>query len=284
MKKIIQISGLLLGLTVLFTACEQDPILFDSSMDVVGFSKSTAAIAENNASGGTIDIYLGAPEGTAATEVTLAVSTEGQDNPAIEGQDYTISSKQVSVPMGITQITITPVDNSQFTGNKSFVLNIVSNSKNYLIAKQNSMVITIIDDEHPLKNWIGTYDVAAASYGSPGAWDESWVVTTSPVIGDVTKLQMVGIGGGDLPVIASFDTDAMTITIEPGQDAGDAYAYGPTIIYWGYTDLSDFEDTKPLTGTIQNDGTITVDNWCHNLSDYGRYIWDVFNTTWTKQK
>ncbi|MEZ5019664.1 MAG: hypothetical protein R2756_06020 [Bacteroidales bacterium] len=32
----------------------------------------------------------------------------------------------------------------------------------------------------PLKPWIGTYDVLAVSYGSPGAWDEEWVVTTRP--------------------------------------------------------------------------------------------------------
>ncbi len=268
---------------IFFTSCEEDLIKFDSSMNVVGFSKTSLVVAENNADGATVEIYLGAPNGADATDVTLEVSTEGLDNPAVEGQDFTISSKTVSVGVGTATVTITPIDNDIFTGNKSFYLSITANSKNYKIAAQNEMLITINDDEHPLKNWIGTFDVDAASYGNPGAWDEAWVVTTSPVDGDVTKLQMVGIGGGDQPVIATLDKDAMTITIDPGQDAGNAYGYGPTLVYWGFTDLSAFDDTKPLTGTIQNDGTIVVDNWCHNLSDYGTYIWDVFKTTFTKR-
>lgn len=255
--------------------------MFDTSLAVVGFQSSEFLIPE--ADGGVITLYLGAASGTEPTEATLEISTEGHDNPAVEGDDYTIETKQVTLEVGLTEVTITPVDNDIFTGDKTFTVTIVSNSKDYMQAVQSSAVVTIKDDEHPLNQWIGTYDVAAASYGSPGAWDEAWVVTTSPVAGNPDQLQLLGVGGGDKPIIATFDLEEMSITIAPGQDAGNAYGYGATIVYWGEKDLSAFDEEEPLVGTIAADGSMAVDNWTMVLADYGDYIWDCFNTTWTKR-
>jgi hypothetical protein len=141
---------------------------------------------------------------------------------------------------------------------------------------------------HPLGTWLGTYTVAAASYGKPGEWDEEWTVTASFVPGEDDKISLLGIGaGGTSPVIATLDTDAMTITIAQGQDS-DAYeasGYTEGLVYFGNTDLT-IDDTKPLVGTITEDGGIAIDN-------FGIYVqfeadpsyngvWDVFNTTWTK--
>jgi hypothetical protein len=97
------------------------------------------------------------------------------------------------------------------------------------------MPVTFIDDEHPLKNWIGTYSVAAASYGNPGAWDEAWTATTESVEGDLSSLSITintGSGGGT-SFLATLDTDDMTITIAPGTDVGDVYGYGSTLWYVG---------------------------------------------------
>ncbi len=141
---------------------------------------------------------------------------------------------------------------------------------------------------HPLGTWIGTYTVAAASYGDPGNWDEEWTVTTSFVPGEDDKLSILGIGdGGTSPVIATIDMVNLTITIDQGQDS-DAYAsygYTESLVYYGNTDLT-IDDTQPLVGTITEDGGIVIDN-------FGIYVqyepdptenvtWDVFNTTWTK--
>jgi len=281
MKNILLKTSLFLSLAFLFASCEKEGILFDSSMNVVGFNASTFSIAEN--ADGAIEIYLGAPSGANSTDVTIEVSAEGHDKPAVKDVDYTIASMQATLEVGVNSITISPVDNNEFTGNKTFTVSIVSNSKNYNISAQNSATVTIVDDEHPLKNWIGTYDVAAASYGSPGAWDEAWVVTTTPIEGEPYKLHLTGIAGSDVDVIASFDTDAMTISLDPGQDIGDTYGWGATVIYWGYSDFSGIDDTKILTGTIENNGTIRVDNWAHILADEDNGIWDVFNTTWTQR-
>jgi hypothetical protein len=141
---------------------------------------------------------------------------------------------------------------------------------------------------HPLGTWLGTYTVAAASYGKPGEWDEEWTVTASFVPGEDDKISLLGIGaGGTSPVIATLDTDAMTITIAQGQDS-DAYesnGYTEGLVYFGNADLT-IDDTKPLVGTITEEGGIAIDNF----GIYVQYeadpsyngVWDVFNTTWTK--
>lgn len=141
---------------------------------------------------------------------------------------------------------------------------------------------------HPLGTWLGTYTVAAASYGKPGEWDEEWTVTASFVPGEDDKISLLGIGaGGTSPVIATLDTEAMTITIAQGQDS-DAYeasGYTEGFVYFGNTDLT-IDDTKPLVGTITEDGGIAIDNFGiyvqYDADPSYNGVWDVFNTTWTK--
>jgi hypothetical protein len=282
-KYIFKLSIILVTLTIV-TGCQKEyPIKFDAASSIVGFSKTTLSINENG-TGGSVDLYLGAKAGTAATDITLAVSMEGIANPAIEGTDFTISSKTISVPVGVTAVTITPIDNNIFQGNKQVNLIIASNSKNYPVADQDTLTVTIIDDEHPLKAWIGTYKVAAVSYGKPGAWDEEWTVVTSAVDGDVTKLSLKGVGSSSAnAIIATFSTTAMTITVAPGQSLGNCYGYGPTSVFKGTPDLT-FNESVPLIGTINSNGNMTIDLWGQKIVS-GTYAgaWDVFNTTWTKQ-
>jgi hypothetical protein len=87
--------------------------MFDAASSIVGFSKTTLSITEN-ATSGSFSIYLGAKAGTAATDVTLEVSVDGIANPAVEGTDFTVSSKILSVPVGVTAFTVTPIDNNIF--------------------------------------------------------------------------------------------------------------------------------------------------------------------------
>jgi len=145
---------------------------------------------------------------------------------------------------------------------------------------------------HPLQTWIGSYDVAAASYANPGAWDEVWAVTIAPVSGDVNSLAITidAGGGGGVPFLASFDDGAMTISIAPGTAAGDLYAYGPTSMYVG--DLATLDEFATIVGTIAADGTIAIDNLTMVIDAWiGPGLidgaWDAFNTTWipaTKKK
>ena len=292
MKKIYFIFSIMVVAMVLVTSCKKDIIMFDDSTALVGFASTSLVISEADADPSDITLYLGGALG-ATTDIVLSTSIEryndpeGFNNPAIEGTDFTLSSMSVSMEVGETVIQITPVDNAIFEGTKKFDLVITSNTAGYDISAESVLAVTIDDNEHPLKAWIGTYDIDAQSYGDPDNWDEAWVVTTSPVEGNLDQLSMVGFGdGGTGEVIAEIDTDAMTITIAPGQDS-DAYAssgYTEGYVFFGFSDLSLDKDAA-LTGTIALDGTIVIDNFAisvwYNGADYG--VWDSWHTTWTLQ-
>jgi len=292
MKKIIMNFCMLAVTLLLVTSCEDKyPEMWDESNIVVGLSATSLSLKENGT--GSFNVYLGGITGTEATDVTLEVSIAGISKPAIEGTDFTLSSKSINTQVGVTAVTVSPIDNSIFEGDKQFKVRLMSNSKNFPFTPQDSIVVTIVDDEHPLKAWIGTYTVAAVSYGSPGAWDESWTVTTTPVATDVTKLSMTGIGGASEAVIATFDTDAMTVTIVSPSSIDGGEGYDNTSIYYATDELlaiaSGYVTANMLTaasaekivGTIEADGTIKIDRMCIILDDYV-YAWDCFNTTWTK--
>jgi len=281
MKKSIVKTLIMLITIILVTACEDETIMISKSLKLVGFSTTSVIIPESQT--GDIPIFLGATAGKSVT-VTLEVSTEGISSPAVEGTDFTISTKTPELTTGDTEITITTIDNDVFTGDKSFDL-IIAASENYQTAAENTIRVTISDDEHPLKNWLGTYSVAAVSYGddyygeAPGSWDEAWTVTISPVPDKLDQVTMVGVAGSAEPLLATIDSEGLTITIVGGQNIGDTYGWGDVFVYKGYANMT-YSDTDPLTGTVENNGTILVDEWCH-FND--GWIWDVFNTTWTKQ-
>lgn len=292
MKKIISNLFILAVAMFMMTSCDDKyPIMFDDSTVIVGMSKTTLSVKENAT--GSFTVYLGGVTGTEATDVTLQVSVDGISKPAIEGTDYTLSSKNLNVAVGVATVTVTPINNDIFTGNKQFRVSIASNSKNYDLAAQESILVTIVDDEHPLKAWIGTYTVTAVSYGSPGDWDEEWTITTSAVATDDTQLNVVGIAGGTTPVIATLNTTDMTIEMDSPTYLGSIYGYDNGSVYYatdellaiasGYVTagmLTAAESFK-ITGTIEANGTIKIDRMCITLDDYV-YAWDCFNTTWTK--
>jgi hypothetical protein len=301
MKNISMKSCLVLITILIFiTACDKDLIMFNSSMNLVGFSAPSLVMREDG-NGDTATIYLGAEAGSAGTTVTLVVDTAGLgEAAAIEGTDFTISSKSIPVSVGESEVTIIPINNDIFTGDKKFYLVISGNSMNYKVSAQKRLLVTISDDEHPLKAWIGTYTVSATSYGNPGSWDESWSVTTSPVEGNINQLSILGLGNGSTqPVIATLDMTALTITINSAQALGAAYGVdnGPVKLYYGTTDIIDMviaqeyltteiiaaASSIPITGTLEENGTIHLDKMAMILSDYD-WCWDVFNTRWDKQK
>ena len=295
MKKKISNLFILAAAIFMMTSCDDKyPVMFDESNIIVGMSTAAVSVNENNP--GSFTVYLGGVSETQATDVTLTVSVVDIASPAVEGQDYTLSTKNVNVPVGVTAVTVTPVDNDVYTGNKQFMVSIASNSKNYPMAVQQSTLVTIVDDEHPLKNWIGTYTVEAVSYGSPGSWDETWNVTTTAVASDPTQLSITGISGaGSGPVIATFNTTDMTIELESVQNLGLAYGTdnGNVAIYYATDEVlalaGDALTTaiianagkQKIVGTIEADGTIKIDRFALILTEYA-WCWDAFNTTWTK--
>jgi hypothetical protein len=221
--------------------------------------------------------------------VNYEISIDGIARPAIEGQDYTIGTAgSVDFPngAGYSNITVHPIDNDLFTGNKSFKIVLTSNSKNLPLGRENTILIVIKDNEHPLLKWIGNYAVNAVSYGNPGAYDENWSVTTDADPDNVNNLLIYGVGAaGSDTIKATLNLNDMSITLAPGQSVGDVYGYGSISVYKGNDSGDDIIQDEPIIGTIEDDGTIRIDHWGELITDGANkgLLWDVFNTIWTKQ-
>lgn len=285
MKNIINRITFVLAAVTLLISCEADYIMFDSSKNFVAFPEKSTAIPEHLGTVG-IPVYVVALEGSPAVEVNFDFNVEGISAPAVEGEDFTLlnTNKFLSFPggAGYDTIWIQPIDNDVFTGNKMLNLVLLDNSQNYQFGANTLNSVTILDNEHPLKNWIGAYTVEALSYGNPGTWDEEWDVSIVAVDGELSKLQITinssPYGGPGNPFLAEFDTEAMTISIAPGTDAGNIYGYASTYIYMG--DYSYVDKEVSVVGTIEEDGTIKIDELSMSLPDDS--VWDAFNSTWTK--
>jgi len=273
---------------VFFASCKNEPIMFDRSNSFVGFDVTTVAFFENSASI-EIPFMIAGLEGGGSATVSYEISVDGIEIPAIEGQDFTIGAGgTVDFPQGAgySNIVVHPIDNDELTGNKSFRIKIASNSKNLPLGRENSVLVVIRDDEHPLMNWIGNYIVTAESYGNPGIWDETWTVSTDPDPRSFDNLLISGIGApGSDTIKATLNLDEMTITLSPGQSIGDVYGFGNVAVYKGSDGGGGIIQDEPLIGVIEEDGTIRIDLWGELITEGENQgaLWDVFNTTWIRQ-
>lgn len=287
MKKLLNIILVTFAGVLLFSSCDiNDPIVFKQEDAFVAFPSSSGVVSEQGAVIA-IPVMVTAVPGSPAVTVDFEFSAEGLDNPAVEGVDFEIlnESKTLSYPngWGYDTIRVKTIDNSDFTGNKSVNILLSSNSQGYSTGANDQYTLTVKDDEHPLGKWIGTFSVEAKSYGSPGAWDEAWTVTSEPDPADVSKLILTGIAYGNLPISATVDLDAMTITIAAGADVGDGYGYGNILLYVGDENLN-LNKSVPIVGEISDDGSIHIDFLGEAMTgDYDGYVWDVFDTYWTLQ-
>lgn len=294
MRKIMMKAVMLLAAVSLFTACNE-PVVWDDSVGLVGFTTTMVTVAEGEAA--QLGIFFSAPTGAEAIEVNLAVSTAGIPVPATEGVDYTLSSKTLNLEIGSENITVTAADDDVFTGNRSFYITIASAGGNYPTAIPGTIKVIIIEDEHPLTQWIGTYVVTAVSHYDPGNLDEEWTVTTDVVPTDPYKLQIRGIGAaGSGPVVATLDPETMTIEMDSNQALGMPYGsdYGNISIYYATDDLlnnSGWPVTPEMlttaaaikiTGTLSANGNIEIDRFAEIMVD-DLFSYDTFTTTWIKQ-
>jgi hypothetical protein len=283
----------LLAMAVYFTACKNEPIMFDNSKAFVSFTSTTAAINEN-ANIGDIPVMVSAVEGSAPVTVGYEVVTNGISTPALEGVDFNIvSDSSLDFPegTGYAYISVQPVDNPDLTGNKSFKLVLTSNSENYPTGAQDTITVVLKDDEHPLFKWIGDYIVSAESFIQDSGNFETWYVTTEPDPNDYNYLIIRGISTEDSnPIKARIDLENGEIIIAQGQWLGDIYTdnEGNPMgigIYKSTDGHDDIIKDEPLVGKIFNDGTILIDLF-GELVISGKNknrIYDIYNTTWTKE-
>lgn len=146
---------------VLSTSCEKNyPESFNPEDTFVSFDVSTATLKENATEAVRIPIMLAGVPGGVNVTATVGVSTEGIASPAVEGTDFEIVNKEISFTegYGTEYVEIVPIDNNNFEGNKSFILTIESVTPELSMESvQNTVTITLNDDEHPLAYLFGNW-------------------------------------------------------------------------------------------------------------------------------
>ncbi len=211
--------------------CEKnDPILLED-VNYIAFSVRTATLNEDGASI-SVELYSVTANNDRA-ECTLSVSTSGIDAPATEGEDFSISSTNVVFENGYgnAKINISPIDNDKADGTRQFYIEITSATAGFDLGidGKEKLLVTIVDDEHPLKNFEGSY----YSECTPIWWGSYWwnsAVKVDP--NDPNGLLISAFGWskqpyGDFVVKATVDIDAETITIAAGPtQIAEAYGNG----------------------------------------------------------
>lgn len=257
MKKIKQFIAIGAFIFVAASCNVNDPILFSERDANVSFDtqdpihKFTGRVNENEDKL-LVPVVLA---GTKGSPVTVEVeATPADNNPAVEGQDYTITSKTLtfSEGYGVDYIEIKPVNNDVYTGNKSFVLSL-KETKGLKYNTNSSVNITIIDDEHPLKHLLGDYTVTGIDLLDDGNALAPFDIAISPDMdGDVSVLWIEGFPymavGGTMKFEIIVNEDATGFYL-PYQEFA-SFGYGP--FYLGNADEDD--PTVKVLGTIE--GTV----------------------------
>lgn len=284
----------ILAAVLLLAGCESEPILWDSSKSFVAFTSTGTAANEQNPAAVGIPVLVTAGLDAPAVTVSFEFVTEGITNPAVPGTDFTLLNDAQTLDFadgyGYDTIWIAPIDNDVFTGNKTVAVVLTSNSQDYPFGALSTHILTLKDNEHPLGKWIGTYDVAALSYGDPGNWDEAWTVVNEPDPDDVNNLLMTGFGGpaysSHTAVVGAVDMDAMTITLLGGSEIGTHGLYGgPLAIFFGDEAGGIASLTDPMVGELSEDGSIRIDHVAIKFVGgiNTGYVWDSFDLHFTKQ-
>lgn len=237
----------------IFTSCEYEIVKFGEEQYNVAFSAPEAEISETSADTLMIPVVLARTDDGKSVTVTVTVDTESST--AVENQDFKIISSSTltfSQGCGIEYLEITAIDNNQFTGDKILVLEIGDVSVDLAANTATTATVTFVDDEHPLKAFLGTYTVSTSS-GYDGVADYSFDITTTTDPVDNTKLWVTGwysdaygltIGGSFYVVV---DVDAGTVTIPLNQTLDSGY---------GLSELGSDSGLKEAVGTIKEDNSI----------------------------
>ena len=273
MKKIfLSISFLSVLLMMFVTSCEKEEILYEGK--VVYFEEATQSVFENDATPFPIRIVVAGTEDAGGTDVTVEISTEGIDNPAIEGTDFDVDKKTFSFSKhyGIDSLMVTTSDNLVYEKDKFFDIVITSTTNGYVTATKDTIRVTVADNEHPLALVIGTYSTTATSYFNGG---QIWDIVTSPDPSDETHLLIDNFvaNGSNLTIYGIVNFDDMTLKIPVGQNIVDDASNPAQIMgFYGPDGATAIPDGGFITGNIDASGNISI------ADEFGARIYEGGNT------
>ncbi|MDE5421095.1 hypothetical protein L3073_02620 [Ancylomarina sp. DW003] len=162
---LFKVIGLIIIVGFFFSCEEKDSILVPEDIAYVSFTKSDASYNESNT---TLELELQLVTfSTQRTECTVNITTEGLENPATD-TDVTLASNTVIFEKGVgyAKTSLSLIDNDMIDGKKQFYLEITSvpNGIDIGIDGKEKILVTIIDDEHPLRYFNGNYTHVGESH------------------------------------------------------------------------------------------------------------------------
>lgn len=260
MKK-LKYLGLIGGLLLAITSCDDnEPQSFLAEDTFVSFPQPTATIEENATETIKIPIVLAGLPGSGTVTVNVGVSTEGETIPAVEGTDFNILNKTIVFEdgYGTQYVEIKAIDNDEFTGNKAFRLMISSSDPQLKNTVQNSVRVTVVDNEHPLSYLFGLYEMRGQTVSQGQLVTSGYDVLISAHDGSVTEIE-VDFGYPEVVLAAVSEEDGETIiTFYKNQDVGEAQAgFIAHFVYAFYEGGMYFSEADDVVATYDN-GVITL--------------------------
>ena len=236
---------------------------YDDSNAFVAFTSSAVSVGEEEGSK-QVEVLLtsiGGIETTVNFEVAPA-ETAG----AVEGKHYTIEgSKSLTFKKDAPtqKITLNMIDNDTFDGDVKFTIKLLD-PEGVQLGASKTCSVTIEDDEHPLLFILGTLSAKGPSYFNG---DSEWEVRIAKDDSDLSKVWIYNLvpGGSSSssPVYGIVNDEKTEIRIPVGQEVAVSSSY-PHILLNGYYGEEGDEKIPTggyLTGTIAEDGTITLQDW-----------------------
>ena len=236
---------------------------YDDSNAFVAFTSSAVSVGEEEGSK-QVEVLLtsiGGIETTVNFEVAPA-ETAG----AVEGKHYTIEggkSLTFKKDAPTQKITLNIIDNDTFDGDVKFTIKLLD-PEGVQLGASKTCSVTIEDDEHPLLFILGTLSAKGPSYFNG---DTEWEVRIAKDDSDLSKVWIYNLvpGGSSSssPVYGIVNDEKTEIRIPIGQEVAVSSSY-PHILLNGYYGEEGDEKIPTggyLTGTIAEDGTITLQDW-----------------------
>lgn len=182
----IKYSFIVLIGTLLFMSCEKNEEPYLNIKDSSAYFDDDAnrfmpVVSEGNQTLKIPVILAGVP-GTYPITLTIAADTTAGANPAIEGVDFIIKKKEITFEegYGTKYVEIKTIDNDEKNPAKYFDLVIASASRPLKSNPAERITVTIQDDEHPLRQLLGTYKASALDLFSGALEEFNMVMSANP--------------------------------------------------------------------------------------------------------